>query len=49
MDKVRTTFDEWAKIGRSELMEKQNKSGIIVIAKNGNVNLELCSLLEKNN
>ncbi len=24
MDKVRTTFDEWAKIGRDELMEREH-------------------------
>ena len=29
MDKVRTTFDEWAKIGRSELMEKEHSKTVL--------------------
>ena len=29
MDKVRKTFDEWAKIGRSELMEKEHSKTVL--------------------
>ncbi len=29
MDKVRTTFDEWAKVGRSELMEKEHSKTVL--------------------
>ena len=29
MDKVRTTFDEWAKIGRAELMEKEHSKTVL--------------------
>jgi len=29
MDKVRTTFDEWAKNGRSELMEKEHSKTVL--------------------
>jgi len=29
MDKVRTTFDEWAKSGRSELMEKEHSKTVL--------------------
>ncbi len=29
MDKVRITFDEWAKIGRSELMEKEHSKTVL--------------------
>jgi ubiquinone/menaquinone biosynthesis C-methylase UbiE len=29
MDKVRTTFDKWAKIGRAELMEKEHSKTVL--------------------
>ncbi len=29
MDKVRTTFDEWAKVGRAELMEKEHSKTVL--------------------
>ena len=29
MDKIRTTFDEWAKIGRAELMEKEHSKTVL--------------------
>ena len=29
MDKVRTTFDKWAKVGRDELMEKEHSKTVL--------------------